>query len=52
MIQQFLLTHPTFPKGFHLITDKVLKSLPALPKVALLHIFIQHTWAGPDAGPY
>ena len=46
MIQQFLLTLPAYPKGFHLITDRVIKVLPPLPVVGLLHVFIQHTSAG------
>jgi secondary thiamine-phosphate synthase enzyme len=46
MAQQFLLTLAPHSKGFHLITDNILKSLPKLPKIGLLHIFIQHTSAG------
>lgn len=45
MIQQNLLTLPAFPKGSHLITDQVLKSLKALPETGLLNVFIQHTSA-------
>ena len=38
---------PQFPRGFHLITDQVLKAFPELTsvKVGLLHVFIQHTSA-------
>ena len=32
-------------RGFHLITEEVLRNLPSLPKVGLLHLFIQHTSA-------
>lgn len=46
MVQQFLLTLPIHPKGFHVITDHVIKALPALPSAGLLHVFIQHTSAG------
>ena len=46
MVQQFLLTLPTRTKGFHLITEHVLKALPSLPPVGLLQVFIQHTSAG------
>ena len=46
MAQQFLLTLPAHSKGFHLITDKIIKSLPNLPQAGLAHIFIQHTSAG------
>lgn len=35
------------PRGFHLITDDILRQCPALSqvRVGLLHIFIQHTSA-------
>lgn len=45
MIQQKLLTLPSYAKGSHLITDKVLKTLGNLPESGLLHVFIQHTSA-------
>ncbi len=45
MVQQFFLTLPVHPKGFHIITDHVIKVLPPLPQVGLLHVFIQHTSA-------
>src|SRR5436190_2237837 len=36
-----------YPRGFHLITSKVLDGLPELGtiEVGLLHVFIQHTSA-------
>lgn len=33
-------------RGFHLITGEVLRNLPPLPQVGLLHLFIKHTSAG------
>ena len=45
MVQQFLLTLPVHEKGFHVITNHVIKALPALPEAGLLHVFIQHTSA-------
>lgn len=33
-------------RGFHLITGEILRKLPSLPKVGLLHLFIKHTSAG------
>lgn len=33
-------------KGFHLITDEVVKNLPDLPETGILHLFILHTSAG------
>ncbi len=45
MADQYLITLPKFPKGFHLITREIEKLLPELPQSGLLHIFIQHTSA-------
>ena len=33
-------------RGFHLITGEILRNLPPLPEVGLLHLFINHTSAG------
>ncbi len=30
-------------RGFHLITGEIYQQLPLLPKIGLLHLFIQHT---------
>ena len=46
MVQQLLLTLSVKTKGFHLVTDEVLNSVPKLPEAGLLHVFIQHTSAG------
>ena len=46
MIQQFEITLPPFPKGFHLITDIISEKLKNLPETGLLNIFIRHTSAG------
>jgi len=32
-------------RGFHLVTDEVMRNLPSLPKTGLLHLFIKHTSA-------
>lgn len=46
MTRQFQLTLPVFPKGFHLITDDILRTIGAqLPAHGLLHVFILHTSA-------
>lgn len=36
------------PRGFHLITEQILRALPELAnlKIGMLHIFIKHTSAG------
>lgn len=46
MIQHFEITLPPKPRGFHLITDVVVKTLGNLPDKGLINIFIQHTSAG------
>lgn len=33
-------------KGFHLVTEEIVRNLPPLPEVGLLNLFIQHTSAG------
>lgn len=33
-------------RGFHLITGEILRNLPPLPEVGLLHLFIKHTSDG------
>lgn len=46
MIQQTEIKLPQYNRGYHLVTDIILKNLPELPETGLLHIFIQHTSAG------
>ena len=45
--EQYQLTLPPFPRGLHLITDRIVTETDALPhvEVGLLHVFIQHTSA-------
>ena len=45
MINQVQFSLRGRSRGFHLITEEVLRNLPSLPKVGLLHLFIQHTSA-------
>lgn len=45
MVSQRELTLPAMKKGFHIITNEVLKSVGKLPDQGLLHIFILHTSA-------
>ncbi len=40
---QFSLSPQT--RGFHLITNEIIKHLPQLPQTGLLNLFIQHTSA-------
>lgn len=43
MIQQVAFKLKPQSRGFHLITDEVLRNLPQLPKAGLLNLFVQHT---------
>ncbi len=45
---QAALHLPPLPRGFHLITDRVIDALPELAEIEIgqLHLFIQHTSAG------
>lgn len=47
MWHQTALTLPAFPRGFHLVTRRVLEAIPEVGRVnvGLLHVFIQHTSA-------
>lgn len=46
MTQQYELTLTNRKKGFHLITNEIMKAIPNLPEKGLLHVFILHTSAG------
>jgi secondary thiamine-phosphate synthase enzyme len=45
MISQTEIALPSFPRGFHLITDRILKEIRELPEKGILHVFIKHTSA-------
>jgi secondary thiamine-phosphate synthase enzyme len=45
MVTQFEITLPAFSRGFHLITQSIIKQLPDLPDKGLVHLIIQHTSA-------
>ncbi len=44
---QRTLTLPRFSRGFHLVTERIVREVPQLAEVrcGLLHVFIQHTSA-------
>ena len=46
MIQQYSLSLPAFPRGFHLITSHVTAAIKRLPDTGMVNIFIHHTSAG------
>ncbi len=45
MIKHYQLSLPSFPRGYHLITDLVFSTVGELPPQGLLHVFIKHTSA-------
>ncbi len=45
MTSQVIFTLLPKRRGFHLITDEVVKRLPELPQTGILHLFIKHTSA-------
>ena len=46
MVQQHAFTLRPRSRGFHLVTDEIVRNLPPLPRAGLLHLFIRHTSAG------
>jgi secondary thiamine-phosphate synthase enzyme len=46
MITQYELTLPAFSRGYHIITNHILKKLEELPEKGIMHIFLKHTSAG------
>lgn len=46
MIDQYPITLPAFPRGFHLITTQIHQQIGSLPDKGLMNVFIQHTSAG------
>lgn len=56
MVLQKAFSLPPYPRGYHLITNEVMRHLSGmLPETGLLHLFIQHTSAAltinENAGP-
>lgn len=45
MVSQTEFTLHPRARGFHLITEEVVRHLPPLPREGLLHLFIKHTSA-------
>jgi secondary thiamine-phosphate synthase enzyme len=47
MVIQNQIILPSFPRGFHIITDEIVKAIPEIKDISagLLHVFIQHTSA-------
>lgn len=45
MIRYTKIQLPSYPRGFHLITEKLVRAVAPLPNSGLLYFFIQHTSA-------
>jgi len=45
VIKQYEIILPSYPRGFHIITDLIVSQIE-LPETGLLHVFIKHTSAG------
>jgi len=44
-MRQIEFSLPAKPRGYHVVTHEILSALRTLPKIGLLHLFIQHTSA-------
>ncbi|MFP4525850.1 MAG: secondary thiamine-phosphate synthase enzyme YjbQ [Bacteroidales bacterium] len=45
MIQQKEITLPSFRRGFHIVTNEIIKAIGELPETGLVNLFIKHTSA-------
>ena len=45
IIQKSIVLSP-MPRGFHLITNRILEAVGELPEKGIMHVLIQHTSAG------
>lgn len=45
MIQQSIISLRPYPRGIHLVTGDIARSLPSLPRKGLLNLLIRHTSA-------
>ncbi|MDX2429656.1 MAG: secondary thiamine-phosphate synthase enzyme YjbQ [Bacteroides sp.] len=46
MVNQKSITLSPLPRGFHLITNKIVDAVGELPQAGIMHVLIQHTSAG------
>ena len=46
MVQQIEITLKARKRGFHLVTDEIVRQLGSLPQVGLVHLFVKHTSCG------
>lgn len=45
MTKQYEFSLPPFSRGYHVITDLVMREVDDLPEVGIFHLFIKHTSA-------
>ncbi len=45
MIHQYEITLPAFNRGYHIITNLILKEIDQLPEKGMMNVFIKHTSA-------
>jgi secondary thiamine-phosphate synthase enzyme len=46
MVQQIEITLTPKRRGFHLVTNEIMRQLPQLPKTGIINIFCKHTSCG------
>ena len=46
MVIQKTITLSPMPRGFHLITGRIVDAMGELPQTGIMHVLIQHTSAG------
>ena len=45
MVKHVQFSLPAFPRGYHLVTDLVIREIKSMPQDGLFHLFIKHTSA-------
>ncbi|MCU4164081.1 secondary thiamine-phosphate synthase enzyme YjbQ [Carboxylicivirga caseinilyticus] len=46
MIDQYEITLSEYRRGFHLVTNDILRHIPTLPEKGIMNVFIKHSSAG------
>jgi thiamine phosphate synthase YjbQ (UPF0047 family) len=45
MVEQIEFQLPSYKRGFHLVTDEIIRNIPKIPENGIVNIFIKHTSA-------
>lgn len=45
MVKHYHFSLPAYPRGYHLVTETILREIEPLPKDGIFHLFIKHTSA-------